>query len=613
MNRTEESGNGARFPAAILAGAVLLGGCADLALEADRIPAELVINPGRALLGTGEMVELDLRAKDEDGEFMQVPNWIAPEWHVSDESVVERSPDGTLTATGAGRAVVTARLGRLEAKACFHVDADPLRLTAPVIYLTQAAQNRHNTIALIAGRTAFARIFVVADRANSLALSARVALLQDGDVLFEVTTPAGTDGIPTEVDESDLNGSINLEIPGEGVQPGAGLAVELDPECMVPATPGSTILFPAEAPKRLDVVEPPLFRLILVPTLSRPAPDSAVFEWTDGVNPYSEQMRLGRTLLPVGDMEVEVHETYTTSLDLRNFGTWRLWRNEIGVLYEQEGRRGYYYGVVSRNLLGVAGTANIGYPVSVGADADDVFTHEVGHTMNLYHAPCGGASGPDPYYPHENGSIGVWGYDIWEGRLLDPGLYRDVMSYCFQHIWISDYQFDRALTHRLDGDGGINHDAGAAAFVDSDQGEVLVVWGGVWDGRPKLDAAFVIRGPAALPESDGPHRVEGLGEDGETRFSLSFSPIPLDHGGSSFVHLLPWDPAWAGNLDRMVLTGPEGEYTVTRDGEPEIAVVTDPSTGRIRAIIRDWDGGPLPHEETADVTVTRGIPAGGLR
>lgn len=37
----------------------------------------------------------------------------------------------------------------------------------------------------------------------------------------------------------------------------------------------------------------------------------------------------------------------------------------------------------------------------------------------------------------------------------------------------------------------------------------------------------------------------------------------------------------------------------------------DRSTGLIQAIFRDWDGGPIPGEETADVTTTRGIPAGG--
>ena len=186
------------------------------------------------------------------------------------------------------------------------------------------------------------------------------------------------------------------------------------------------------------------------------------------------------------------------------------------------------------------------------------------------------------------------------------------MGYCFDSIWISDHQFDRAMTHRLNGDGGINHDAEAPP--GQDRGEMLVVWGGVWEGRLSLEPAFVLEGPVVLPESDGPYRVEGLGENGETRFSLSFSPVPLDHGGgSSFVFFIPYQSEWADNLERMVVTGPEGEYTLTRDGESEMAVLTEPSTGRLQAIVRDWDGGPLPGEESANVTVTRGIPAGGLR
>jgi len=140
-----------------------------------------------------------------------------------------------------------------------------------------------------------------------------------------------------------------------------------------------------------------------------------------------------------------------------------------------------------------------------------------------------------------------------------------------------------------------------------------VVWGGVRNGRLLLEPAFVLDAPVVLPEADGPYRVEGLDADGRTRLSLSFLPTPLADGGSSFVFFVPYEPEWAGDLERLVLTGPEGEYVVTRDGEPEMAVVTDRSTGRIRSIIRDWDGGPIPGEETAEVTLTRGIPARGLR
>ena len=149
--------------------------------------------------------------------------------------------------------------------------------------------------------------------------------------------------------------------------------------------------------------------------------------------------------------------------------------------------------------------------------------------------------------------------------------------------------------------------------IECEPGEMLVVWGLVLDGELTLDPAFVLDGPASLPESGGPYRVEGFGAGDEILFSLSFMPAPLEHGGGSFVFFVPWEPEWATALQRMVLTGPEGKDTVTRDSEPRMAVVTDPASGLIQAIIRDWDGGPLPGEATADVTITTGIPAGGLR
>ena len=391
------------------------------------------------------------------------------------------------------------------------------------------------------------------------------------------------------------------------------MVVDLDSECLLPLASGSQLRYPPEGSVELDVVELPLYHLTLVPTIAVLSPDSSVFAWTDGANPDSEHLRLARTIMPVGAMEVEVHETYTTGADLRTPRGWNQWIGEIELLHELEGSRGYYYGVVGSSPGAVQGIAGLGYPVSVGVDEEHTHTHETGHAMNLEHAPCGGAIMWDEDYPHEEGAIGVWGYDMAMGRLLDPVSYKDVMGYCFDNIWISDYHFNKAMTHRLNGDGGVDHGADKGAVAALDRGEVLVVWGGVREGRLKLDPAFVVDGPVALPEADGPYRVEGLGAGGEIRFSLAFSPTPLADGGGTFVFLIPYESEWAGSLDRMVLSGPEGEYVLSRDDEPGMAVVTDRSTGRIRAIIRNWDGGPLPGEGTADVTINRGIPVGGLR
>jgi hypothetical protein len=69
----------------------------------------------------------------------------------------------------------------------------------------------------------------------------------------------------------------------------------------------------------------------------------------------------------------------------------------------------------------------------------DTFVHEIGHTLGLSHAPCGGVSGADPDFPYSSGGIGVPGFDTAGQRLLDTQ-HRDVMGYCGP-VWISDYNY----------------------------------------------------------------------------------------------------------------------------------------------------------------------------
>ena len=595
------------FLAGLLAGAVLLCGCADLALEANRKPVLIELSPDSGLLTVGQPAKLELVVRDQHGEVMTVPSWTPPVWELSDVSVAETSGAGTLTGKKGGRVVVTVRLANLKAEARFRINPDRIVLTSPVIYLNQAAQNRMGSVRLVAGRPALLRVFVVGDQVNWLEPPAvKVTLLQENDVVFQRLLQPQTEHILTGVDESDFQWSHNVEVPGSLIQPGVRMVVELDPEGVVPLAPGSRIRYPEEGSTELPVVKPQLFRQIFVPTLGVRAPDHSVFDWLDGIDSDSWQVRYTRNLLPVSEMEVEVRDTFWTNADLRTAAGWSQWFGEIGVLHIQEGRRGYYYGVVGAGPAEWGGLAGRAVPWSVGLPDDRIYTHELGHNMNLGHAPCGGAWSPDPNYPYRRGSIGIWGYDTETGALVAPGEYSDIMGYCRVRFWISDYHFDRATTHRLTGDGGVDLEGGS----EPDRGEMLVVWGSVRGGELALDPAFVLEGPVELPDTDGPYRVEGLGADGESMFSLSFTPTPRGGGGAGFAYFVPYRPEWATTLDRIVLTGPEGQDTVTRGGEPEMAVLTDPSTGRIRAIVRNWDGSPLPGEETADVTISRGIPTG---
>ena len=585
--------------------ALLLAGCADLALEHDRIPTEIEILPRGGLIAEDEPVQLEVAVLDQNGEEMPLPSWAPVEWGVSDESVVAVDPNGLLNPLQGGETAVHVSLSELVDVVRFRINPSQVVLSAPVIYLNQAAQNLDGSVALLPGRPALLRVFMIGDQTSYYGPGARVTLFEDDTEVFnQLMAPAG-ERTPNEVIESEMGGSLNAIIPGRLIRHGVSMVVELDPEGVVPLAPGSQLRYPAEGSTELNLVEPPLLRQIIVPTISELSPNESVYNWTDGLTPESPQVYRARTLMSIASMEIEVRETYRTGADLSTQDGWSQWINETRAMYQQEGRRGYYYGVVTVSSPAYGGLGYIALPVSVGLAYDDIYAHELGHNMNLLHAPCG-TSG-DGNYPYPGGNIGIWGYDVRQEVLKDRNALKDIMSYC-DPAWISDYHFTKATNHRLSGDGGVQLDGGSAASGGQARGEMLVVWGSVRDGEVKLDPAFVLDAPPALPETDGPYRVEGLGPDGQREFSLSFTPTPLEYGGGGFVFFVPWEADWADSLDRMVLSGPEGEDTLTRSGAPAMAVVTDPSTGRIQAIIRDWEGGPLPGEGTAEVAVTRGIP-----
>ena len=100
---------------------------------------------------------------------------------------------------------------------------------------------------------------------------------------------------------------------------------------------------------------------------------------------------------------------------------------------------------------------------------------------------------------------------------------------------------------------------------------------------------------------------------GAASFSFSFTPDALDHGGSSFLFAIPFEPAWTEDLDRITLTGPEGSTALDRDAGGRAALIIDRVSGRVRAISRDWaDGnGALPAARAAStqVEIIRGLPS----
>ena len=244
--------------------------------------------------------------------------------------------------------------------------------------------------------------------------------------------------------------------------------------------------------------------------------------------------------------------------------------------------------------------------MSIGVRSPATLAHEVGHNLSLRHAPCGDPDGVDPDFPYPDGSIGVWGYDFRNGSTVPPELTKDIMSYCGTLPWLSDYFFQQVIDHRAGLAAGVANAGLAASSLPSD---MLVLWGGMVDEELWIEPVFSMKAAARLPDKQGPYRIRATGSDGEPLFSLDFTPTSDGHGGRHFFFAVPIEPGWENSLERVTLTGPEGVAYLDRTDERRVTVVTEHGTGRIRAILRDWNGAlpdVLGDAADLDVSMTRG-------
>jgi len=378
----------------------------------------------------------------------------------------------------------------------------------------------------------------------------------------------------------------------------------------VEVDPDGTLGAAADVPKRIPetgrlgvgVRAVPRFDLVVVPFLRRANPDRSIIDIVNALTPDDELFEMTRTLLPVQEMELTAHEPVWTSSE---YASGML--AELRLLRAAEGGTGYYLGTT----LPVVG-GGLASPFTTISDLEDwVVAHELGHTFSLAHAPCGNPLGVDPAYPYSDGSIGAWGYDARSDALVPPDT-PELMGYCGSQ-WISDYHFRKAMGHRL------TRESGASASVAAAAGTSLLLWGGANPaGEPFLEPAFVVDARPVLPERDGAYRISGLDARGNELFSLSFGmdEIADGDGSSSFAFSLPAHPDWAGALERITLSGPDGSVEMDRDGAPAAALLRDPVTGRVRGILRDWATEDLagagaissPPEPGLEVQVSRGLP-----
>ncbi len=512
------------------------------------------------------------------------------------------------------------------------VVAPTLNLRIDGVNLTQSIQTYSSSVPLVAGRAALLRVFVIANQSNTARPAVRVRLSGPGSSQsFTIQAPAT---VPTRVEEGEWGRSWNLEIPAALIQPSLTVMAELDPDNGVAESNESDNRFPATGTKSQSVrgVPPARIRFVSVQQGSSPPGD---------VSNTSRLIDLARRMHPLNAVDVDVDPTvFPTGALAPNGDGWSQLLSDLDGKRVAEGSDRIYFGMVRlgygrEGLVGL--TLGQGVPTAAGwddqTDAGRVVAHELGHVWGRRHAPCGNPPDLDGLFPHAGGRIGVYGVDatppVTASDLKAPGL-PDIMSYCVDSPWISDYTYRNVMDFRA-----------THAFVAASSAApqpVMLVWGRLVNGQPILEPAFQIVARPNLPRRSGPYSVTATALDGSQLFRLSFDiteAVDGPVGSGHFAFAVPLDrdraarigtinlggPAGAANNQRAlarVRTAPGlGSIDVRREGPAvtlrwdartyPMIMVRDPETGAVLAFARGGTARVQTAKRELDLEISDGV------
>jgi len=475
------------------------------------------------------------------------------------------------------------------------------RCEPTLAYLTQTVQSREHPVPLVAGRPALLRVFVASPQGVGTAMpEVQATFYVGGAQVHTAQIASGSATIPAHADESSLDHSANADIPGSVIRAGLEVVIEVDPNGTLNPGLGIQRRIPATGRMAIEVVELPDFPLALVPFLYEPNPDRDILDITAGMaaDPENHPMLAPtKRFLPIGRWDVWLHDPVLTSTQ-NGFTILR----ETEMMRRMEGRFGYWLGMQTPIRYGLYGVAyDIPSWTSFSQALPTTVAHEIGHNMGLWHAPCGGAGGPDPLYPHPWGVIGAWGYDRQKRRLVSPHT-PDLMSYCGGQ-WMSEYHLANAFRHRMKTE---------QAYGDWNMTRSLLVWGGVdAEGGLYLEPSFIADALPGLPPAGNDYLLMATTADGREAFSYTFDmpeTLDVDDGRSGFVFAIP--VTWEGAISRIRVSGGDASFVLDGDTDLPMTILRDPVTGQVRAILRRPVAQAMDAvgEPNFEVLFSRGIP-----
>ena len=474
----------------------------------------------------------------------------------------------------------------------------------PGAYLVQAVQSLEDTavVPLVADKMATLRLFVTSEYSTHEEIPpSKAYFFIDGEEVGSIDLPSKEESIPTYIDEGSSDLSVNVDISADLIQPNLELYIQVDPEGTLEEELGVAKRIPEEDYIEYSVYQLAAFELTIIPFLWEDDPDSAILDYVaDMAENEEEDGRLHSTfdLLPMDRLDVDAFKATESSSNCAHDLL-----SETNTIRLSDGGDGYYQGQMSGTVTCAAGVAWLNHKASFSVPHRITIAHELGHNLNLRHAPCNDPADPDPDFPQDDGSIGNYGWSFRTNSAYDKDAYYDMMGYCDPN-WISGYFFDKAARYRR---------ARSSMYMppNSSPAQSLLLWGGLdEEGRPYLRPSFVIELASELPHSGGDHQLVGQAEDGKVLFALGFDmPEVADLPGeaSIFTYALPVEGGWASALAKITLAGPGGVATLDQDSDVAMTIARAGKHGPIRAF---WDGWreSVPGRPELVLLRSRGIP-----